>query len=61
MFQDDMMVKDSVKFLVDTMIKNESNLSSNEGKESNEEKDGTIRLTAEGQSAIVANGSLCLC
>ena len=56
-----MMVKDSVKFLVDTMIKNESNLSSNEGKESNEEKEGTIRLTAEGQSAIAANGSLCLC
>ena len=56
-FQDDLMVKDSVKFLVDTMIKNENNMSNkSEGKSSNNE--GTISLTVENSSE---NGSLCLC
>lgn len=54
------MVKDSVKFLVDTMIKNENNMSNkSEGKPSNDE--GTISLTVENSSEARENGSLCLC
>ena len=59
-FKDDLMVKDSVKFLVDTMIKNENNMSNkSEGKSSNDE--GTISLTVENSSEARENGSLCLC
>ena len=57
-----MMVKDSVKFLVDTMIKNEKNMSNkSEAKPSNEESEGTISLTGGKSLETRENGSLCLC
>ena len=56
------MVKDSVKFLVDTMIKNEKNMSNkSEAKPSNEESEGTISLTGGKSLETRENGSLCLC
>ena len=55
------MVKDSVKFLVDTMIKNEKNMSNKSEAKPNEESEGTISLTGGKSLETRENGSLCLC